>query len=117
MTRGDRPAAIRLSGDFHLSVARLRGGGVVAAFLMSLVSRTSLVIALYGRGAASMCGHDEHEQIVGALEAHAGQRAAELMIEHLDHIFSDLDLRRLADPIVDTVGVLRVGLLQATASI
>jgi DNA-binding GntR family transcriptional regulator len=117
MARGDRPAAIRLSGEFHLSVAKLRGEGVVTAFLKSLISRTSLVIALYGRGAASMCGHDEHEQIVGALEAREGERAAELMIEHLDHIFSDLDLRRRTEPIVDTVGVLRAGLLQASGRV
>ena len=107
LASGDRGAAIRLSGDFHLAVALLRGDGVVTAFLKSLISRTSLVIALYGRGVASTCGHDEHAEFVNALAAHDGERAATVMIEHLDHIFSDLDLRPRDDRTVDLGAVLR----------
>lgn len=107
MADNDRAVAIRLSGDFHVAVAMLRGDGVVPTFLKSLVSRTSLVIALYGRGAASTCGHDEHVEFVAALASHDGERAAALMIDHLDHIFSDLDLRARDDRPVDASEVLR----------
>jgi len=107
MSRGDRPGAIRLSGAFHLAVAAVCGEGVLTTFLRGLISRTSLVIALYGRGAASACGHDDHVQFLGALEAGDGERAAGLMAEHLDHILADLDLARRTEAAVDVAAVLR----------
>jgi DNA-binding GntR family transcriptional regulator len=110
MRRGDRPAAIRLSGAFHVAVAAVCGEGVLTTFLRSLISRSSLVIALYGRGAASVCGHDDHMQFLQALAAGDGERAATLMSEHLDHILGDLDLARAGGGPVDVAAVLREGL-------
>jgi DNA-binding GntR family transcriptional regulator len=107
MRRGDRPAAIRLSGAFHVAVAAVCGEGVLTTFLRSLVSRSSLVIALYGRGAASVCGHDDHVRFLRALEARDGEKAARLMTEHLDHILGDLDLARNGAAAVDVAAVLR----------
>jgi DNA-binding GntR family transcriptional regulator len=105
--RGDRPTAIRLSGAFHVAVAATCGEGVLTTFLRSLISRSSLVIALYGRSQASACGHDEHIAYLSALEARDGKRAALLMGEHLDHIFGDLDLSPRNDAAVDVAAVLR----------
>jgi DNA-binding GntR family transcriptional regulator len=113
MRRGDRPAAIRLSGAFHVAVAAVCGEGVLTTFLRSLISRSSLVIALYGRGAASACGHDDHMQFLRALQAGDGERAATLMNEHLDHILGDLDLARSSGGSVDVAAVLRQGLALA----
>jgi DNA-binding GntR family transcriptional regulator len=107
MRRGDRQSAIRLSGAFHVAVAAVCGEGVLTGFLRSLISRSSLVIALYGRGAASACGHDDHMQFLQALEAHDGDKAAALMTEHLDHILGDLDLKRYVGASVDVAAVLR----------
>ena len=107
MRRGDRPVAIRLSGAFHVAVAAVCGEGVLTTFLRGLISRSSLVIALYGRGAASACGHDDHVQFLQALEARDGERAAILMSEHLDHILGDLDLTRGGGAAVDVAAVLR----------
>jgi DNA-binding GntR family transcriptional regulator len=103
----DRVAAIRLSGAFHVAVAAIRGEGVITTFLRGLISRSSLVIALYGRGVASVCGHDDHVEFLGALEAHDGEKAAMLMAEHLDHIVGDLDLARDSGVTVDVAAVLR----------
>ena len=50
--RDDRQSAIRLSGAFHMTIARIGGEGALTRFLGGLISRSSLVIALYGRGAA-----------------------------------------------------------------
>ncbi len=107
LRRGDRPAAIRLSGAFHVAVAAICGEGVLTTFLHGLISRSSLVIALYGRGAASACGHDDHMQLLLALEAHDGEKAARLMSDHLDHILGDLDLARRDGAAVDVAAVLR----------
>jgi DNA-binding GntR family transcriptional regulator len=66
-----------------------------------------LVIALYGRGFASACGHDEHEAFVDALAAGDGERAAAAMAEHLDHIFGDLELSPRRDAPLDIAEILR----------
>jgi DNA-binding GntR family transcriptional regulator len=105
--RGDRRTAIRLSGAFHIAVAATCGEGVLTTFLRSLISRSSLVIALYGRSQTSACGHGEHIALVSALEAHDGESAARRMSEHLDHIVADLDLSPRDDTLVDVTAVLR----------
>jgi DNA-binding GntR family transcriptional regulator len=45
--RHDRPAAVRLSGEFHLLLAHVAGNRVLTWFLRELVARTSLSIAVY----------------------------------------------------------------------
>lgn len=107
LERDDRRAAIRLSGDFHMAIARIRGEGALTRFLGGLISRSSLVIALYGRGPASACGHDEHAEVVRALGAHDGRRAARLMGEHLNHILSDLALAPRQETPIDLAAILR----------
>jgi DNA-binding GntR family transcriptional regulator len=111
--RGERQKAIRLSGAFHVAIAVTRGEGVLTTFLRGLVSRSSLVIALYGRSNASACGHDEHIAYLAAIEARDGDRAAELMALHLDHIVSDLDLTPREDGPIDAAAVLRESLATA----
>ena len=62
------------------------------------------MIALYGRSHASACGNHEHIALVSALGNHEAQSAARLMSDHLDHIFSDLDLNVRDDNPVDLAG-------------
>ena len=99
-------AAIRLSGGFHVAVAAICGEGALTQFLRSLISRSSLVIALYGRGPASECGHDEHVAFLDALAAGGGEKAAAAMAEHLDHILADLTLAERAEEPVDLAEIL-----------
>ena len=88
-----RRAEIRASGDFHLLLALVAGNVILHRFMEELVARSSLVIALYGNSGASSCGHGEHAEILAALEAGDGERAAALLVSHIDHIEADLDLR------------------------
>ena len=64
------------------------------------------MIALYGRSHASACGNHEHIALVSALGSREAQSAARLMSDHLDHIFSDLDLNIRDDNPVDLAAVL-----------
>jgi DNA-binding GntR family transcriptional regulator len=106
LRRGDRQKAIRLSGGFHIAVAAICGEGALTQFLRSLISRSSLVIALYGRGPASECGHDEHVALLDALAAGDSERAAMAMSEHLDHIVADLTLTEREETPVDLAAIL-----------
>ena len=88
-----RRAEIKASGDFHLALADLSGNTILRRFMDELVARSSLVIALYGQSTVSSCGHNEHDEIVNALERGDIDAAARLMVHHIDHIEADLDLR------------------------
>ncbi|GAB4179221.1 MAG: GntR family transcriptional regulator [Thalassobaculales bacterium] len=84
--------SIRLSGEFHLLLARYAGNGVLEGFLVELVSRSSLILALYGRRNAGDCAGHEHEALIRALGDGDGAAAAAEMDRHLLAVEAALDL-------------------------
>jgi DNA-binding GntR family transcriptional regulator len=101
----DRRAALKLSGEFHLLVAEIAGNGILLDLLRDLVSRSSLIIAVYQAPSAPSCPPDEHQELVAALEKRL-PRAVTLMLDHLDHVLADLRLEEPAVPNVDLHSVL-----------
>lgn len=91
-SRGDRGAGIRLSGEFHLQLAVAAKNAPLISFQRSLVSQTSLIIAQYESGNRTHCSWDEHAQLIDAIESRDAARAVELMMHHMDHIDSQLNL-------------------------
>ena len=89
---GDRQAVIRHSGDFHLRLARIAGNTVIADFLRELISRTSLIIALYESAGPATCAAHEHMALIDAVDAGDATRAAALMDAHLHAIEASLQL-------------------------
>lgn len=81
-----RGAAIRLSGEFHLQLARMAGNAPLAHFLGSLVPLTSLAIARCGGTTHNCCAWQEHLALVEAVECGDVCRASMLMNQHLDHL-------------------------------
>jgi DNA-binding GntR family transcriptional regulator len=64
----------------------------LVSFQRSLVSQTSLIIAQYESGSRSHCSYDEHNQLIDAIEARDAVKAVSLMMHHMDHIDSKLNL-------------------------
>ena len=89
---GDKAGRVKLSGDFHRQLAELAGNTVLSAFLNELVSRTSLIIALYESPGAVPCSHGEHLEIAQALKRRDGKKAAQYMDHHLRHIEAQIEL-------------------------
>ena len=85
--------ALKLSGDFHLEIARIADQQTIEQFLKQLISRSSLVIALYWQRRNALCESNAHHALVDALRNHDGSGAEELMKGHLLDIYSQLDLR------------------------
>ncbi|RIJ06514.1 GntR family transcriptional regulator [Pseudomonas sp. 91RF] len=81
-----RGAAIRLSGEFHLQLAKMAGNAPLAHFLGTLVPLTSLAIARCTETTHSCCGWQDHARIVEAIERDAAAEAVSLMNRHLDHL-------------------------------
>ena len=90
---GDRGRAIALSATFHAMIAEVAGQQILAGFVRELVSRSSLIVALYWRRADATCERHAHHELVDAIAAGAADRASELMRSHLVDILSGLELR------------------------
>lgn len=93
---GERGAAIRLAGDFHLAIAELAGDATLERFTRELVSRTSLVLMRFGprdhgeaRGPGS-CRCREHRGLLAAMQIRDADAAARLMRDHLQRLESQL---------------------------
>lgn len=82
----DEAQAIRLAGEFHLRLAELSGNAILLRYVTELVSRCSLVLAMYGRPHSADCALNEHLALVDALVAGDGAGAADLMDVHLDAV-------------------------------
>jgi DNA-binding GntR family transcriptional regulator len=87
----DRRAILKLSGEFHLLLAEAADNVILLEVLRDLVSRSSLIIAVYQSPGASPCPPDAHRELTATLERRE-RAAVKLMVQHLDHVFADLML-------------------------
>ena len=88
---------IKLSGGFHLLLAEISGSDFLFGMMRDLISRTSLITAVYRQTARFNCGPDEHDEIVEHIASGNVEKAAALMAHHLAHVESELDLREVRD--------------------
>ena len=69
--------------------------------MRELASLTCLIIALYDRPTVPSCLGEEHGEIVEAIAGGERARAAELMVEHLNHVEKNLDLSAVEVALVE----------------
>lgn len=79
----DGPESIRLAGEFHILLAEMTGNALLARYVGEVASRSSLILALYGRPHSSDCAVNEHVQLIEALEAGRADEARRLMEHHI----------------------------------
>jgi DNA-binding GntR family transcriptional regulator len=89
---GDNSRAIALSADFHVAIAEIAGQPILAGFVRELVSRSSLIVALYWQRKDATCESHAHHALAEAIAAGDGKRASDLMMSHLVDILSGLNL-------------------------
>jgi DNA-binding GntR family transcriptional regulator len=97
--REDSEAIVRLSGEFHMLIARLADAELLTKILRMLTIRTSLITAMYQARATQTCGPDEHERIVSAIENRDETRACAEVAAHLDHLETALRLSEMSVPV------------------
>lgn len=88
----NRSSGIRLSGDFHLELARLSGNSTLIDILTRLVPQTSLIIAQYEKPGHENCSHDQHFELIDAIASGDQESASKLMDQHLRGIENKLPL-------------------------
>jgi DNA-binding GntR family transcriptional regulator len=96
----NRRAILKLSGEFHLALAEAADNSILLELLRDLVSRSSLIIAVYQAPGASPCPPDAHRELTATLERRE-RGAIKLMIQHLDHVVEDLKLEDRSEDRVD----------------
>jgi len=92
LKRGDRSTWIRLTGEFHLAMADVSGNAVLRRYLGELVSRCSLIIALYDPPQTALCDNDEHDALLKTIAERNTPKAVLLMDNHLRLIEDGLQL-------------------------
>jgi DNA-binding GntR family transcriptional regulator len=90
---GEARVSIRLAGEFHIRLGEMAGNGLLRRYLGEVVSRCSLILALYGRPHSADCAVNEHREIVAALRG----RNAEAAIAVMDHHLGSVEHRALLD--------------------
>jgi DNA-binding GntR family transcriptional regulator len=83
---GTAAASIRLAGTFHVKLAAFSRNGLLQRYLSEVVSRCSLILALYGRPHSSECAISEHREIIAALRAGDIERAVAVMDAHIGSV-------------------------------
>ena len=89
---------VRLAGDFHLALAELAGNRHLIRMLGELMSRCSLIVALYEAPGDASCEHDEHAELIELLSLGDAPAAIALMDKHLTALETRL---RIVAPSVD----------------
>jgi DNA-binding GntR family transcriptional regulator len=84
--------AIALSARFHLGIAEVADHAILTEIVRDLVTRSSLIIALYWRRRDTTCESHAHHALVDAIENHRSREASDLMRSHLVDLLSGLDL-------------------------
>jgi len=99
LAQQNHSSCLRLSGEFHLRLASAAPNRVLAGFLKELVSRTSLMLALYDTPGTSSCSIDDHCAVIDFLEAGNTEAAVAAMEQHLDQCERRLNLTSQNKPI------------------
>ena len=101
----DRRAAIRLSGLFHVNLAEMAGNHVMERMVKELVTRTSLIIGMFGAAGTTNCHVDEHQDLLKIIRSREADQAAQHMVAHLAHIEAQIDLSAERRKEIDLVEV------------
>ena len=88
----DRTNLIRLSGEFHVKLADTYGNSIISKTVRELVTKTSLIVGMYGSSSHSSCPDDEHQKLLEAIKANESDLAQDIISEHLKHIWKGLHI-------------------------
>lgn len=82
----DTATSIQLAGEFHVVLAKLTENDILSRYVTELVSRSSLILSLYGRPHSPDCAVSEHRELITALARGDRDKAGALMHHHIDAI-------------------------------
>jgi DNA-binding GntR family transcriptional regulator len=79
----DHPKWAQLAGGFHIALAEIAGSAELLRLMTELLTRCTLIVALYEAPGNALCEHEEHDKLVDLLALHDGESAVQLMDLHI----------------------------------
>jgi len=89
----DMGHALQLSGGFHTAIAEIADHRIFTGMVRSLISRSSLIIALYWKRTDTACESHSHHAILEAFKKRDGADAEQIQKSHIIDLHSGLNLR------------------------
>lgn len=83
----------KLASAFHFEIAKTAHNPILLRYMSELLSRCSLIVALYEPSGHATCEHDEHELIVDLIEQGNATKAIEEMEKHLHTLEEHIHLQ------------------------
>lgn len=87
----DARSAIRVSGNFHTALTAVTRNSRLIEMLRNLISRCSLIIAVYGSDRDGTRSCRDHDELLDLIEAGKADECAHWMDEHLRHVEATLE--------------------------
>ncbi|MEP3429979.1 MAG: GntR family transcriptional regulator [Roseibium sp.] len=106
---GDMGKALSLSGAFHTAIADIAAQQVLANMVRSLISRSSLIIAMYWQRPDTACESHSHHALLKAFADHDSDAAEEIQKSHLIDLHSGLNLVEVQQQYGSLKDILQVG--------
>jgi DNA-binding GntR family transcriptional regulator len=104
--RDSAAVSIRLAGEFHTKLAAMSGNRLLERYVGDVVSRCSLILALYGRPHSSECAVNEHREILALLRAGDADAAVAMMDSHVGSVEKRALLKQAETPAADMDAIL-----------
>jgi len=89
---GNTRSIIRLTGEFHILLSELAGNSSLMRSMRELANLSCLITFLYNVPTIDSCRHDEHAELVDAIESNDAGLAESLILRHLENIENALKL-------------------------
>ncbi len=97
----DVKSAIRLSGNFHKTLISVTGNNSLYEYLRSLISRSSLIVAVYGSTQINLPSCQGHTELLDLLAANKTEDSQTWMDSHLHDIESSLNFNHVDETAPD----------------
>jgi DNA-binding GntR family transcriptional regulator len=104
---GDMGKALSLSGAFHTAIADIADQQVLAHMVRSLISRSSLIIAMYWKRPDTACESHSHHALMKAFSDGDAEAAEQIQKSHIIDLHSGLNLVESNDSPVSLADALR----------
>ncbi len=78
------PRWAQLESGFHIALAKMAGSAELLRLMTELLTRCTLIMALYKTPGNALCNYAEHDELVDLLALHDGEAAAQLMDLHIE---------------------------------
>ena len=106
LARGSAKSSARLGGEFHIMLALLTGNELLHRYASEVVSRTALILSIYGRDIDQTVSIDEHARLVEVLAAGDLAASLDLAERHLYTVEENTLHTPRSDNAVDLTSIL-----------